>query len=278
MSKEYISMPLPIDNVFGESDFRGKDFVILFVVLGGLWASWIFILFPLGISWKVMLVLSIIFFLYWLSEIYGKGKQKRAMFRRQLSGQLSEEHEIIGITMIDGADVFYSETVVNYLVGELKFYTDGNQLTLDFERFLDGLSPMLFNTYFVNLPIEEDFSSDASNVVIYNDKQVAQERYDYYLYQQKIIDAIKGYTVIIGLKAPLDRIDFLHDKISSVLKMDAKKCFTKLSLAEGDMLNLILGSDLGYEVDINMLLDNKYYDSATMSSLKVIERGNSNEK
>ena len=273
MAREYISMPLPIDNLFGESESRGKEIIILIGVVAVFWIIWVVLLLPFGVSFWVPLVLCILFFLYWLSEIWGKGKQKRALYKRQLSGDLAEEHNLVGVTMTESADVFYGDTVVNFLVGEFKFYTDGNQLTLDFERFLDGISPVPYNIYFVNLPVEEDFSEDAANVVKYVDKQVAQDRYNYYLYQQEVIKAIKAYTMVLGVRSSLDDIDKLHDKIETALTSDAAKCFTKLTLAKGALLDTILGSDLGYECDINVLLDNKYYDSATMSSLKVIERG-----
>lgn len=273
MAKEYISMPLPIDNLFGESESRGKEILILIGVVAVLWIVWVVLLLPFGISFWMPLSLCIVFALYWLSEIWGKGKEKRKLYKRQLSGDLAEEHNLVGVTMIEDENVFFHDTVVNYLVGEFKFYTDGNQLTLDFERFLDGILPLQYNIYFVNLPIEEDFSDDAANVVRYVDKEVAQDRYNYYLYQQEVIKAIKCYSVVMAIHTQLDNIDKLHDKVESLLITDAGRCFTKLTLAKGDLLNVVLGSDLGYDCDINVLLDNKYYDSATMSSLKVIERG-----
>lgn len=273
MKKEYISMPLPIDNIFGSVTSKAKEIIILLGALAVIWVSWILVLLPFGVTYWVPIVLSVAFLLFWLSEILGKGKQKREFFKRQLKGDLAEESKIIGVSMIEGQDVFYSNTVVNFLVGELKFYTDANQLTLDLERFLDNIAPLFYNVYFVNIPVEEDFSTDASHVKVYQDKQIAQERYDYYIYQQDVIESIKRYSVIIAVRASMDDMELLHDKVGTLLMSDNAICFTKLEVAEGKLQSIVLGSDLGYEQDINVLLDNKYYDSASMSSLRVIDRG-----
>lgn len=273
MKKEFISMPLPIDNVFGEVTSKAKEIIILLGVLAAVWVSWILLLLPFGVNYILPTVLSVGFFIYWLSEILGKGPDKRKFYKRQLSGDLSEEHKLVGINMIDGKDVFYGGLVVNFLIGEFRFYTDGNQLTLDFERFLDTIAPLFYNAYFVNLPVEEDFSDDASNVRVYTDRQVAQERYDYYIHQQDVIRSIKRYNVVIAIRASMDDINALHEKMETMMLSDASICFSKLQIAEGPLLSTVLGSDIGYEQDINVLLDNKYYDSASMSSLRVVDRG-----
>lgn len=273
MKKEYISMPLPIDNIFGEVTSKAKEIIILLGALAVIWISWILVFLPFGVNYILPTVLSVAFLLYWLSEILGKGPEKRKFYKRQLSGDLSEEHKLIGISMIDGADVFFGGTVVNFLVGEFRFYTNGNQLTLDFERFLDTIAPLFYNLYFVNLPVEEDFSDDASNVKIYKDRQVAQERYDYYIHQQNVIKSIKRYNVVIAIRASMDDMDALHEKMETMLLSDAAICFSKLQIAKDSLLSIVLGSDIGYEQDINVLLDNKYYDTASMSSLRVVDRG-----
>lgn len=273
MKKEYISMPLPIDNLFGETTSKAKEIVILLAVLAGIWIGWVVLLLPFGIKYWLPIVLTVVFAFYWASEIYGQGKKKRQFFKRQLNGDLSEEHNLIGITMIDGSDVFFGNLVVNFLVCDFKFYTDGNQLTLDFERFLDNVSPLMYNAYFVDNTVDEDFSDDISGVMVYEDKEVAQERYDYYLYNQEMLDAIKRYRVIVAVRSFLDEIEQLHEKTETLLLSDTTRCFTKIEVAQGDTLSSILGSDIGFEIDINTLLDNKYYDAASMSSLKVVDRG-----
>lgn len=273
MKKENISMPLPIDNLFGETTSKAKEIVILLAVLAGIWVGWVVLLLPFGIKYWFPTVLTVGFAFYWASEIFGQGKKKRAFFKRQLNGDLAEEHNLIGVTMIEGKDVFYGNVVTNFIVGDLKFYTDGNQLTLDLEKFLDTISPLMYNIYFVDMDVEEDFTEDISGVVVYEDKEVAQDRYDYYLFNQESLDAIKRYRVVVAVRSFLDEIEELHEKTETLLLADTTRCFTKIEVVEGEALNFILGADIGYELDINTLLDNKYYDSASMSSLKVIDRG-----
>ena len=272
-SREYISMPLPIDNLFGETINHSTEIIILLAVIAGIWIGYVVLLVPFGITYVVPLVFSIGFLLFWLSEIFGKGKAKREFYKKQLSGDLAQESNIINISMIDGQDVFYGGMVANFIVGEFVYYIDGNQLTLDFEAFLDSIAPFMYNLYFVESLSEDTFEENIPGIKMYNDEQVAKDRFDFYLYQMELMKSIKRYKVIIAIRSSINDITTLHEKVENILIGDNTGVFSHIFLAKDEELNLVLGADLDYDQDVQTMLDTKYYNKASMPDLTIVERG-----
>lgn len=279
MNKEYISTLLPIDNIFGETESHTKEIIILVCGIAIDVFAYIFIMLPYGITYWVAIVLGICWVIYWLSEILGKGPQKRKFYKQQIAGKLAAQGDIIKVDLVEGPTVFYSDGMIAQIIsGYLRYNINDNTLTLKLEKFLDAIEPLNYNIYFYNVDDIIQCTDNVGDLSCYTDKTVAKERFDYYVYQDEYsADNSMLFNVVIMVRSGIDEIANLKAKMDELAHSDSINVFAKWSIVEDEELVEVLGRDLDFDVDLNDILITKYGESATTKDIKVVSYGRSED-
>jgi len=272
MKIKYISMPLPIKDIFGETNSHTKVILILFAGIAVILFGWLLVFLPYGVQWWVMVIFQVLWGLIWLSEFLGEGKKKRANLKRILAGQTASEGQIVAVDSIIDDRVTYDNNVVAVLlVGALRYNPNGMQATLDFERYLDALLPYPPKVVFVNRNACTSIIHDAKNARVYVDDEVAKQRFEYYSYQDKISDAVKSYEIVTILSDTISNVTKLEEKVAGLLDSEVTNCFAYFRRVKTSEMGIYLGADVGYHLDTTQLLDVKFADDTALPYANILK-------
>ncbi len=280
MKNKYISMPLSIKDIFGETNSHTKAILILFGGIAAILFGWLLIFLPYGVPWWIMLIFQFIFGFIWLSEFLGEGKKKRENLKRILAGHTASESQVISVdSIIDDRVTYDNNTIAILLVGALRYNANGMQATLDFERYLDSIAPYPPNIVFVNRNACTSIIEDAGKARVYSDEEVAKQRFEYYSYQDKISDFVKSYEILTILSDTIDNYPKLEAKAQSLIDSEVTSCFAYFRRVKTSEMGLYLGSDIGYQLNTSQLLDVKFAEHTALPYVKILkEEGGSSDE
>ena len=186
-NKDLMNTMLNIDSVFGEYEGHVMPIIILIALAAAPLLIWLFMLQNTFIKFWWVLVADVLWSARWALILLGKESQKKRAYLEQRQSKGSTADEIVHVKGIgnDGL-IQYDNGVIAYIVsGYLRSYLTDDKLSVDLEAFMNELDVWSWDYYLHNTMDELLCEDSLPNLKRYTDREVIQERVDFYAYQDE---------------------------------------------------------------------------------------------
>lgn len=259
--KENINTLLNIDSVFGEHEGHVLP-IILTIGLAGLpLLVWLFLLQGTFIKFWWVLIFDVFWTARWALIILGKEKEKMKFYDQQRADEYKSADELVHINHIhDDGLIEYDNGRVAYIIsGYLKGYLTDDKLSVDMEHFMDELDNWDWDIYFHNTVDEILCEDRLPKLAKYTDKEVIQERIDFYAHQDEWSRTHTAlYRVSFLVQANKYAWKRLKAHLTELVSSELALMFNEVDILDYDQVSDILNRDICGFVDIIKMLTSKY--------------------
>lgn len=269
--KEYINTLLNIDNFFGEHQGSMKKVLVFFAVAAAPVLGWLFFLIVF-MPFKWFLVFWIPWTLRWALYILGNEPAKMAQYRQQKEDAYKSAEEIVHIAHIhdDGLIEYQNDIVAYILSGFPKGYLNDAKLSIDFEEFMDELDRWDWDYALHNVIDELPTQNMLPNLVGYKDKEVIQDRIDFYSYQD---DFTRSHTGLYRFNfiVMCSKYDWkkMKQHMEELVSSRVCACFNEIKICNAYEVDAICNRDICGFVSLDKMLTKKY-DNNDFKGSKVL--------
>lgn len=259
--KENINTLLNIDSVFGE--YEGHVLPVILTI--GLAAVppliWLFLLQGTFIKFWWILIVDVLWTGRWALIILGKEKEKMKFYDQQRADAYKSADELIHINYIhDDGLIEYDNGKVAYIIsGYVKGYLTDDKLSVDMEHFMDELDNWDWDLLFHNTVDELLCENGLPNLARYTNKEVIQERIDFYAYQDEWARTHTGlYRVSFLVSCNKYAWKRLKSHLSELVTSEVALMFNEIQILDHDGAIDLINRDICGFADINKMLTAKY--------------------
>lgn len=260
-NKDTINTLLSIDTVFGE--YQGKTLPIIITILLAALPPLVWLFFLQGTFIKLWYVL--VFDLFWAGRwaliLIGNEKEKLKFYEQQRKDEYKSADELIHITHVheDGL-IEYDGGYVAYLIsGYPKGYLSDARLSVEFEQFMNELDTWDWDLMMVNAIDEVLCQEELPKLVRYKDKQVLEERIEFYYYQDEYSRTHCGlYRYLFLVKASKYNWKKLKSHLTELVSSEVSNCFNEIGICSYDQCIDAFNRDICGFVDIQKMLISKF--------------------
>lgn len=259
--KENINTLLNIDSVFGEYEGRVLPVILTIGLAAVPLLVWLFLLQGTFIKFWWVLIFDVLWSARWALIILGKEKEKMKFYDQQRADAYKSADELVHINYIqDDGLIEYDNGKVSYILsGYLKGYLTDDKLSVDMEHFMDELDNWEWDLYFHNTVDELLCEDGLPNLARYKDKEVIQERIDFYSHQDEWSRTHTAlYRVSFLVSANKYAWKRLKAHLSELVSSELALMFNEIEILDHDKVSDILNRDICGYVDIVKMLTNKY--------------------
>lgn len=259
--KENINTLLNIDSVFGEYEGHVLPIIITIGLIGLPLLIWLFMLQGTPIKFWWVVIADVPWSVWWATYILGHGKQKMAFYEQQRTDAYRSADELIHTAYIhDDGLIEYDNGSVAYIIsGYLRGYLTDDKLSVDMEHFMDELDNWDWDLYFHNTVDELLCENELPKLARYTDKEVIQDRIDFYAYQDEWSRTHTGlYRISFLVTANKYNWKRLKAHLSEVVSSEIALVFNEVEILDHDKVVDIFNRDICGFADIMAMLVAKY--------------------
>lgn len=268
-NKENINILANIDNPFGEHEGKIMPWIIVILLAAAPLLIWLFFLINTPIKFWMVVVFDVLWTGRWMLKIPGQEDKKMAFYEQQLADAYKSADEIIHITHVhDDGLIEYDNGRVAYLIsGFLKGYINDDALSLDLENFMNELDAWEWDYTLHNVVDELLCENNLPKLARYTDKEVIQDRINFYSYQDEWSRTHTAlYRITFIVQAPKYNWKKLKLHLEELISSDIALMFNDVSVLRYDQVNDILNRDICGFTDILTMLTKKYENSEYYAS------------
>lgn len=260
-NKDTMNTLLNIDNVFGEYEGRVLPIVLTLLLAAAPPLVWLFFLRGTFIKLWYVIAFDVVWGGLWALQILGHGKQRMQFYLEQRNNEYKVIDQLVHINHIhDDGLIEYSNGVVAYLVsGYLKSYLNDKACAKALQNFMDELDIWEWDLYYHNTIDEVLTTSGLPNLVRYEDKQVIEERIEFYEYQDEYArghSSLYRYTFMVRTgKVAWKR---MKTHLEELIVSDTALCFNEIQICNKHEVNELANRDVCGFIDLNKMLLSKY--------------------
>lgn len=258
-----INVLMNIDNYFGEHQGRMGPmlmFISLLLVPPVLYVVFFLKIIPI---W-VFLVFEVLFGIRVGLKTLGREDEKLRVYKAAAEDAYANADDVVSVASVqeDGL-IDYENGMIAYVISAFTTtYFDENKLVQDMAQFLEQLNPYVYHIHSHMVYKEELLQDGLTDLTIYKDTELLQERLDFYDYQDEYCD---NYTEMfrINFVVVAPRYDWkkLRSKLEVLVKSSKASVFKKCVLCNKEQVNNVMSRDLLVYVDLASMLQKKYKNS-----------------
>lgn len=259
--KENINTLLNIDSVFGEYEGRVLPVILTIGLAAVPLLVWLFLLQGTFIKFWWVLIIDVLWTARWALIILGKEKEKMKFYDQQRADAYKSADELVHINYIhDDGLIEYDNGRVSYIVsGYLKGYLTDDKLSVDMEHFMDELDNWEWDMYFHNTVDELLCEDTLPNLARYKDKEVIQERIDFYAHQDEWARTHTAlYRISFLVSANKYAWKRLKSHLTELVSSELALMYNEIEILDHDAVVDILNRDICGFADVVKMLTNKY--------------------
>lgn len=259
--KENINTLLNIDSVFGEYEGHVLPIIITIGLAAVPLLIWLFLLQGTFIKFWWVAIADVLWTGRWALIILGKEKEKMKFYDQQRADAYKSADELVHITYIhDDGLIEYDNGRVAYIIsGYPKGYLTDDKLSVDMEHFMDELDNWDWDMYFHNTVDELLCENGLPNLARYTDKEVIQERIDFYAYQDEWSRTHTGlYRISFLVSAGKYNWKRLNAHLTELVTSEVALMFNEITILNHDGVTDMLNRDICGFADVNKMLTAKY--------------------
>ena len=259
--KEKMNTLLNIDNMFGEYEGHVLPIVIMIGLAAAPLLVWLFFLINTPIKFWWVAIFDLFWSGRWALIILGKEKEKLAFYEQQRADEYKSADEIVHVTFVhDDGLIEYDNGRVAYIVtGYPKGYISDARFSTEFEEFMNELDTWNWDLYLHNVSDELLCEDSLPNLVKYKDKQVIEERIEFYSYQDEYSRSNTGlYRFVFLVHSYKYNWKRMRSHLDELVSSEIASCFNEVTIADYDMVNDIMNRDICGYVNIMEMLTKKY--------------------
>ena len=259
--KENINTLLNIDSVFGEYEGHVLPIVITILLAGLPLLVWLFLLQGTPIRFWWVCVFDVFWSLRWGLIILGKEKEKMKFYYQQRGDEYKSADELIHINHIheNGLIEYDNGTVAVLISGYLRGYLTDDKLSVDMENFMNELDNWNWDMFMHNTVDEILCTDGLPNLRRYTDREVIQERIDFYNYQDEWSRTHTGlYRISFLVYCPKYNWKRLLAHLEELVSSELALMFNEVEILKYDDVIDMLNRDICGFADINRMLVKKY--------------------
>lgn len=254
---------------------------------------WLFLLQGTFIKLWYVAVFDAIWAGRWALIILGKEKDKINFYLEQRQDKGATADEIIHSKHImpDGLITYDNGSVAYIVSGYLKSYLTDDKLSVELENFMNELDIWNWDYYLHSAIDEIKCEDNLPKLKRYTDKEVIQDRIDFYAYQDEWASTHAGlYRMSFLVSTSSSNFKKLRMHLEELISSDTATCFNEIKILGYDEVIDIMSRDVASYIDMRTMLlrkfenDNFYgsqvmwYDDQVPNELKPVEETTSMEE
>lgn len=259
--KPYINTLMNINNIFGIHEGRVMPIIITLLIAAIPLFVWLLFLQNTIIKFWMALVFAILLGGRAGLIFIGKEKEKMQFYIDRRNGKYLASKDILEVTYIQNDGLIeYTNGDRAYLVyGYLKGYLDDDNLSIDMEDFMTELDNFRWDMSLYNMTDEILCTAELPLLKRYADKQVIQDRVDFYKYQDAWMSThTQLYMVVFIVKGNKNNWKYMRSKLEEILSSDIAGVFNEIGIANYAEVQQLMSRDVTIRVDLNEQLVNKF--------------------
>lgn len=258
-----INVLMNIDNYFGEHQGRmGPTLLFISLLLVPPIVYVVFLLKVIPI-W-VFLVFEVLFGIRVGLKTLGREDEKLRVYKAAAEDAYANADDVVSVASVqeDGLIDYENGTIAYIISAFTTTYFDENRLVQDMAQFLEQLNPYVYHIHSHMVYKEELLQDDLTDLTIYTDTDLLQERLDFYDYQDEYCDeCTELYRINFVVVAPRYDWKKLRSKLEVLVKSSKASVFKKCVLCNKEQVNNVMSRDLLVYVDLAAMLQKKYKNS-----------------
>lgn len=260
-NKDTMNTLLNIDNVFGEFEGRMGPILLVLVLAAAPLLVWLLFLHNTFIKFTYVLIFDVVWGGLWALQILGNGKKRMAEYLEARNGEYQIIDQLVHINYIhDDGLIEYSSGRIGYLVsGYPKTYLNDKSFAKALQAFMDELDAWDWDLYMHNTIDEVPCSRELPKLVRYTDKQVIEERMEFYEYQDTYAEshtALYRYSFLVKTTKSNWKAMKLH--LQELVQSEVSLVFNEITICDKGEVNELCNRDVCGFVDLNKMLLSKY--------------------
>ena len=271
-NKDTMNTLLNIDNVFGEYEGHVLPIVITLLLIAAPPLVWLFVLRGTFIKLWMIIVFDVIWGGCWALQILGHGKERMAFYLEQRNDAYKVVDKLVHISHIhdDGLVEYTNGTVAYFLSGYPKTFLNDKAFSYALKMFMEELDTWDWDLFLHNTIDEVLCSKGLPNLISYEDKQIIEERIEFYEYQDEYAREHSGlyrYTFMVKTNKINWRKLKMH--MEELVTSDTALCFNEIGICDKHQMNQLANRDICGFVDLQKMLLSKY-DNGEFFGSKVL--------
>ena len=270
--KEKINTLLNIDSVFGEYQGRTLPVLLTIALAGAPLLVWVFFLQATFVKFWWVLIFDLFWSGRWALILIGKEKEKLAFWEQQRADEYKSADELIHVMHVheDGL-IEYENGMVSYIISAYpKGYLSDARFASDIEMFLNELDRWSCDTYLLNAIDEVLCQEELPKLRNYTDKQVIEERIEFYSYQDEWSRENSGlYRYVFLVSTAKYNWKKMKSHLEELVASSLAACFNEIYICDENNCMDVFNRDICGYVDVRKMIlakyDNEqYYGSKVM--------------
>lgn len=258
--KMTINVLANIDSYFGEHQGRLGP-VILFLCISAAPLLLYIMLFIGIIPFKFILIFEVPFVIRMALRILGKEEEKLKIYINSREDVYATADDLLRISHIqeDGL-IEYMNGKIAYIVSAFtSTYFNDDELSIDLEAFIELFGKYEYDIY-CHLVVDEFRLQDRLELMnVYEDKEMLQERINFYMLQDKYCsEHSKLYRINFLVKASKYDWKQLRSTLDSAVKSAAVNVFKQCYICDKLQAQDVMSRDLCLFIDIADMMKKKY--------------------
>ena len=260
-NKDNMNTLLNIDSVFGEYEGHVLPVVITIGLVALPLLLWLFFLQRTPIKFWYVLIFDVFWGLRWALKILGKENEKMKFYLQQRSDEYKSADELVHVNHVhDNGLIEYDNGTTAFIIsGFFKGYLTDDKLSVDLENFMNELDNWNWDFYLHNVVDELLCEEGLPNLKRYTDKQVIQERIDFYDYQDEWSRTHTAlYRISFLVWCPKYNWKRLQSHMEELVSSELANMFNEIAIFGYDEVMDIFNRDICGYADIRSMLTKKF--------------------
>lgn len=260
-NKENINTLLNIDTVFGEYEGKVMPVILTFALAALPLLMWLFLLQGTFIKFWWVVIFDVLWTGRWALIILGKEKEKLKFYEQQKKDEYKSADELIHINHVhqDGLIEYDNGTVAFIVTGYLRGYLTDDKLSVDIENFMNELDNWGWDMYLHNTVDELLCEENLPKLKRYTDKEIIQERIDFYSHQDEWSRTHSAlYRISFLVYTSKYNWKKMRSHLDELISSEVALCFNEVEIADYDMVMDLLNRDICGFADLGKMLIQKY--------------------